>query len=70
MADVLDMSKYRVSTLILNNNLDNMGAISRFHWLSHLVTIGYNIETQYFLDAKKKFGIKKHHRKNCFNSVC
>lgn len=54
MADLLDMSNYRVSALVLNHNLDNMGDTSRFHWLSHLVTKGYEIETDYYLDENKK----------------
>ena len=48
------MSNYRVSALVLNHNLDNMGDTSRFHWLSHLVTTGYEIETDYYLDKDKK----------------
>jgi hypothetical protein len=39
------MSNYRVSALVLDHNLDNIGENSRFHWLSHLVTTGYEIET-------------------------
>lgn len=54
LADLLDMSNYRVSALVLNHNLDNMGDTSRFHWLSHLVTKGYEIETDYYLDENKK----------------
>ena len=49
LADLLDMSNYRVSKLILDHNLDNMGTISRFHWLSHIVTSGYEIKTTYYL---------------------
>lgn len=54
LADLLDMSNYRVSALVLNHNLDNMGDTSRFHWLSHLITMGYEIETDYYLDEDKK----------------
>lgn len=54
LADLLDMSNYRVSRLILDHNLDNMGETSRFHWLSHLVTRGYEIRTNYYLDGQKK----------------
>lgn len=54
LADLLDMSNYRVSTLVLNHNLDNMGETSRFHWLSHLVTTGYEIETDYELNNDKE----------------
>ncbi len=61
LADLLDMSNYRVSTLVLNHNLDNMGETSRFHWLSHLVTSGYEIETKYYLDeSRKEHFLEKH----------
>lgn len=53
LADLLDMSNYRVSRLILDHNLDNMSETSRFHWLSHLVTRGYEIKTEYYLDENK-----------------
>lgn len=49
LADVLDMSNYRVSKVILNHNIDNMGNVSRFHWLSHIVTKGYKLEVKYEL---------------------
>ena len=54
LADLLDMSNYRVSALVLNHNLDNMGETSRFYWLSHLITMGYEIETDYYLNEDKK----------------
>ena len=54
LADLLDMSSYRVSALVLNHNLDNMGAVSGFHWMSHLVTTGYEIETDYYLEDEQK----------------
>lgn len=54
LADLLDMSNYRVSQLVLNHNLDNMGETSRFHWLSHLVTRGYNINTEYIFTKEDK----------------
>ena len=47
LADLLDMSEYRVSQPILNNNLYNMSVTSAFHWLSHVVTEGYNLEVNY-----------------------
>lgn len=53
LADLLDMSNYRVSKLVFDHNLDNMGATSRFHWLSHLVTRGYSINTEYVLNKGK-----------------
>lgn len=59
LADLLDMSNYRVSTLILNHNLENMGEVSRFHWLSHMITSGYELESQYYLNKEKNF-LEKH----------
>lgn len=47
LADLLDISRYRISKLLLRNNLENMNRISRFHWLSHLVTDGYSFSTTY-----------------------
>ena len=47
LADILDMSSYRVSKPILNHNIDQMSLESAFHWISHLLTEGYVIETEY-----------------------
>lgn len=57
LADLLDMSNYRVSRVILNHNINNMGEVSRFHWLSHMVTKGYKLDVQYEL----KKGIKENY---------
>ncbi|MDY2795036.1 MAG: hypothetical protein SPG13_07870 [Peptostreptococcus porci] len=46
-ADLLDMSEYRVSVPILNNNINNMEDVSLFHWISHLLTKGYEIKSEY-----------------------
>ena len=49
LADLLDMSSYRISKPILNHNIEQMNEISAFHWISHLLTKGYNLETEYNL---------------------
>lgn len=54
LADLLDMSSYRVSRVILDHNLDNMNEVSRFHWLSHLLTERYELTTEYSLDEGRK----------------
>ncbi len=54
-ADLLDISYYRVSIPILNNNIENMSKISAFHWLSHHYIEGYQIINQY----KTKCGIEE-----------
>lgn len=46
-ADLLDMSEHRVSKPILNHNIDNMSPISAFHWVSHLLTEGYRLVSEY-----------------------
>lgn len=47
LADLLDMSNYRVSKVVLEHNIKNMGKVSRFHWLSHMVTRGYKLDVNY-----------------------
>lgn len=47
LADLLDMSSYRVSRPILNHNIEQMSKISAFHWISHLLTNRYELETDY-----------------------
>lgn len=46
-ADLLDMSEHRVSKPILNHNIDNMSPVSAFHWVSHLLTEGYELKSDY-----------------------
>lgn len=54
IADLLDMSSYRVSKPILNHNIEQMSNISAFHWISHLLTKGYELKTEYsILDSSK-----------------
>nr|WP_308742917.1 reverse transcriptase domain-containing protein [uncultured Anaerocolumna sp.] len=52
LADLLDMSNYRISRPILNHNLEQMSQTSAFHWISHLLTRGYKIETKYLVNKK------------------
>lgn len=47
LADVLDMSMYRISRPILYRNFDQMQEESAFHWLSHLLVRGWQLETRY-----------------------
>ena len=56
LADLLDMSSYRVSKPILNHNIDQMSKESAFHWISHLITNRYELETQYIIseDSQNK----------------
>jgi hypothetical protein len=47
LSDLLDLSKYRISKVILNHNLKELDNTSRFHWISHLLTDGYKINNEY-----------------------
>lgn len=47
LADLLDMSNCRISRPILYHNLDQMSDESAFHWISHLLIQGYELETEY-----------------------
>ena len=47
LADLLDISRYRISRVIFDHNLHNINPTSRFHWISHLLTEGYTMESKY-----------------------
>lgn len=49
LADLLDISENRISRPILNHNMDNISQNSAFHWISHLLTLGYKISSNYKL---------------------
>lgn len=51
-ADLLDMSKHRVTKPILLHNFDNISDESAFHWISHLLTNGYDLESSYKINNK------------------
>lgn len=57
-ADLLDMSEHRVSKPILNHNIDNMSSISAFHWVSHLLTEGYSLTSEYILEKNSEEYLK------------
>lgn len=59
LADLLDMSNCRISRPILYHNLDQMSEKSAFHWISHLLTQGYELETDYTIEDEKACLIPK-----------
>ena len=58
VADVLDMDNYRVSKPILNHNVEQMSEKSAFHWISHLMTKGYTLQTKYSIQEQEKSVLK------------
>lgn len=62
LADLLDMSKDRVSYYIMKENIKHMSPVSQFHWISHLITDKCEIKANYQLEkpeSKLAFGLKK-----------
>lgn len=55
LADLLDMSNCRISRPILYHNLDQMSKESAFHWISHLLTQGYELKTDYSKNEEKDY---------------
>lgn len=47
LCDLLDMSRYRISKVVLNHNLTSLNETSRFHWISHLITDQCYIDVYY-----------------------
>ncbi|MBI9062110.1 MAG: hypothetical protein JEZ14_08970 [Marinilabiliaceae bacterium] len=56
LADLLDMSRDRVSTNFMDQNIKHMPGISQYHWISHLSINSNHIESQY-TDLKKNFRV-------------
>lgn len=54
LSDLFDISCGRVSSVLLNHNLKDMNPISRFHWISHMVTSDYSLQTVYTTKGKKR----------------
>lgn len=62
LADLLDMSKDRVSYYIMKENIKHMSPVSQFHWISHLITDKCEIKANYQLENPERgvaFELKK-----------
>ena len=68
LADLLDMSSYRVSKPILHHNIEQMSEESAFHWISHLLTQKYEISDPE--DEKSILAPPNNNRKYCFGDTC
>ena len=60
LSDLLDISRYRISKVILKHNLKELDNTSRFHWISHLITDGYQLENEYITNPNLTFSPQKH----------
>lgn len=57
MADLLDLSKDRVSYYIMKENIKHMSKVSQFHWISHYITDNCTIKASFkpiYNDEKSK----------------
>lgn len=68
LADLMDMSKDRVSLNIMKLNIEQMSKISQFHWISHAAIDTCNIQSKYSYKPSKDFNkIKTYLDKSFFN---
>lgn len=58
LADLLDVANDRVNYHLLRQNLRNLSTISKFHWISHLVTDKIVLKTDYTTDENAEMGDK------------
>lgn len=54
LADVLDISKERVSSQFLKQNIDRMPSVSKFHWISHSVVSHCDFYARYEFRSEKE----------------
>lgn len=47
LADLLDLANDRIDDFILKQNYPQMNIISRYHWISHLITDGCHVDVDY-----------------------
>ncbi len=71
LADLLDMTKDRVSLNILRQNIKNMPDMSKFHWISHLAIDKCEVHTKYELYMPEEDKVKSYLKKELFHeTVC
>ena len=54
LADLMDMANDRVNYYRLRQNLDSLSEVSKFHWISHLITDRTYITASYKVDKTKR----------------
>jgi len=63
LADLLDLASDRIDYFLLKQNRSQMNVISRFHWISHLITDKYELDVDYEVDKDSELyeqPIKEH----------
>lgn len=52
LADLLDLTEERIDYYLLKQNRSGMSVISRYHWISHLITECFHFDADYNLNPK------------------
>ena len=47
LADLLDLANDRIDYFLLKQNRSQMSPVSRYHWISHLITERYELDVDY-----------------------
>lgn len=47
LADLLDLASDRIDYFLLKQNRSQMSSVSRYHWISHLITERYELDVDY-----------------------
>ncbi|MDK0979660.1 hypothetical protein QTH16_10880 [Clostridium perfringens] len=67
LADLMDMSKDRVSLNIMKLNIEQMNKVSQFHWISHAAIDSCTIKSKYYYNPKDSSCLTTYLDKNFLN---
>ena len=54
LADLLDLANDRIDYFLLKQNRSQMSPVSRYHWISHLITEQYELDVDYEIINEKR----------------
>ena len=54
LADLLDLANDRIDYFLLKQNRSQMSPVSRYHWISHLITERYELDVDYEIINEKE----------------
>lgn len=54
LADLLDLANDRIDYFLLKQNRSQMSPVSRYHWISHLITDRYELDVDFDVSKGKK----------------
>ncbi|MCM1140135.1 MAG: hypothetical protein NC453_16340 [Muribaculum sp.] len=54
LADLLDLANDRIDYFLLKQNRSQMNSVSRYHWISHLITDKYELDVDFDVEEEAK----------------